>query len=966
MAITAAPGGGNWSAGGSWVGGIAPTAADDVLLTVTSGAITIDGTSGTPNLCRSLDCTGYTGTLTQGSTGVLNIGDASGGKLTLVAGMTYVPNLSSTINFKSTTTGNNITTAGKSLGIIIFNGSGGGWVLQDAITVQGGSQATLTLGTLDTNGQTCSFYGFTMSAGTLTLGASSITASLVTGWTVNGGTLNANTSTITLTATTTPVFAGGGKTYNNVVMNSGSSGASITGANTFANLTITGIVSQTGFLTLSSNQTITTALTINGNSVINRVLIQSNTLGTARTITAASVTVTNADFQDITGAGAGSWNLAAITGLSGDCGGNSGITFTTPATSFWVPSGATSTGSFSAVTRWANASAGVAGTGRAPLPQDTSRFDASSIDAGSRIITQNMVRIGTVDWTGVTNTPAWTKTTNCVFFGSITLVNGMTQSGTNQYTYGGRGSNTFTRASTTWTNQLNINCIGGTLTSQDSFVSSSTFSLTSGNYIANSGGCTFTTASISGSVTRSIDMGSGTWTLSSTGTVWDANLITNLTFTKNSSTINITDTSATSKTVTGGTLTYQNITFTGDNIILASSNTFAGTFAVNNAGRTNGLKITQSTTQTLTAAANCFTTNGFAANLAKLTSTTTTAATLTAPNQAQISVDFMSIDHSTVTQSNTWYAGTNSTDGGVNTRWIFTAPPSAVGADTWLHQYPDIINTKPVRAMYYKVQDPFVINIQAFPQNVDEWEPSYPDLLSRLKNINYAIQTQYVPYIISAPVVTLDMWEPNFPDTIRRRKSIYYDTQFYLPDESIRITSYGWQFDTLDRLPRKRLLYNSDEFNTFLVVTPIVVTMDMWSGYEPDRLNRKPSFYQTNDMNVFVITPPVPPIVPIQGGHYVAYRKRLKRLVDAADQFNQSKYIKQAVQIAQIADEIDISVPLLQEVALAVQQEQILPEIDLSQLQQEISLAIQQLNSLILLNRMNAEDDDITLMMLLH
>jgi hypothetical protein len=68
---------------------------------------------------------------------------------------------------------------------------------------------------------------------------------------------------------------------------------------------------------------------VNGNSATNRVLVFSGTLGTPRTITAANVSVTNADFRDITGAGAGNWNLSAVSGGSGDAGGNSGITFTT-------------------------------------------------------------------------------------------------------------------------------------------------------------------------------------------------------------------------------------------------------------------------------------------------------------------------------------------------------------------------------------------------------------------------------------------------------------------------------------------------------------------------------------------------------------------------------------------------------------------------------------------------------------
>ena len=86
--LTAVAAGGNWSSASTWSPAQVPTAADNCKITGTmTGTVTIDGTAGSPNLCRSLDCTGATHTLSQ--VGVLNIGDGSGGLLKLVAGMTY-------------------------------------------------------------------------------------------------------------------------------------------------------------------------------------------------------------------------------------------------------------------------------------------------------------------------------------------------------------------------------------------------------------------------------------------------------------------------------------------------------------------------------------------------------------------------------------------------------------------------------------------------------------------------------------------------------------------------------------------------------------------------------------------------------------------------------------------------------------------------------------------------------------
>lgn len=44
-----------------------------------------------------------------------------------------------------------------------------------------------------------------------------------------------------------------------------------------------------------------------------------------------------------------------------------------------------------------------------------------------------------------------------------------------------------------------------------------------------------------------------------------------------------------------------------------------------------------------------------------------------------VSADFLSISRSIATGGADWYAGANSTNGGGNTGWIFTAAPSAGG-----------------------------------------------------------------------------------------------------------------------------------------------------------------------------------------------------------------------------------------------------------------------------------------------
>ena len=145
-------GGGNWGTAATWsltsgggATGSVPTAADDVILDAASGNVTINGTSGSPSLCRSLTCTGFTGTLTQGNAAYLQIGDGTTGHYVLSAGMTYSPATTSVTRFVSTTTGNQITYAGKNAGQVVFDGVGGAWTLQDAMTQAANANCIVTL-----------------------------------------------------------------------------------------------------------------------------------------------------------------------------------------------------------------------------------------------------------------------------------------------------------------------------------------------------------------------------------------------------------------------------------------------------------------------------------------------------------------------------------------------------------------------------------------------------------------------------------------------------------------------------------------------------------------------------------------------------------------------------------------------------------------------------------------------------
>ncbi len=312
--------GGNWSAAGTWSatgsGGAdsagPPTASDNVIFELGSGNVTIDATSA----CRSLDCTSgtgnYGGTLTHNAF-VLSIGDATAGAgnvaLKFSAGMTYTAVGALTISFISTSTTQQIVDfVAKNLGAstdVTFNGAGASWQFSSGVTCR---NLTLSAGTLDTNGQTCSWNTFAHSLSTtavLTLGASAITltSSSNSAFLVNATllTVSANTSTWTLSA-------GGFNVSNALNMNGASftlNGSAITLAGTasfiLANLTVNGPATLTGSVALGgSGIYVSGTLTLAGNSVTNRLIVQSNTVGTMRYLAyGTTLTTSNVDFADI-------------------------------------------------------------------------------------------------------------------------------------------------------------------------------------------------------------------------------------------------------------------------------------------------------------------------------------------------------------------------------------------------------------------------------------------------------------------------------------------------------------------------------------------------------------------------------------------------------------------------------------------------------------------------------------------
>lgn len=244
--IVAAAGGGNWTTGATWVGGVAPTAADDVILDATSGNVTIDSGGA---VCRSLDCVGgingeYAGTLTHNAASTLSIGDASAGigniAIRMSSGMTYtLGNIQTSVLALVSTCAmqQSVTWNGKIYGKLSTTGVGGNWQIQD---YNRGSYISFTNGTLDLNDQDTYLNGDFSGTGTLarTLYMGNGTVTLVnsgTPWkftTATNLTFYAEGSTILFTDVTasSKTFQGGGLTYNLFNIVGGGAGAVLFGS----------------------------------------------------------------------------------------------------------------------------------------------------------------------------------------------------------------------------------------------------------------------------------------------------------------------------------------------------------------------------------------------------------------------------------------------------------------------------------------------------------------------------------------------------------------------------------------------------------------------------------------------------------------------------------------------------------------------------------------------------------------
>lgn len=372
-------------AGGSTV----PTAADDVFFDVNSGTGTI--TLSTGNVCRSLNCTGFTGTLVHPAAVTITIGDATAGAgnivLLLTAGMTYTLGDAATSAINIATTSATLQTlafGGKTIGNFTQSGVGGNIALISSMTQASTASVTQSGGTLHYDGVTDNA-GLTHTMGSVLasgnnvksfiFGTTTITlvrstagshisiATAGSNNTVSAGSatfIGAPTSTGRLTYTYTIASVGtlilNGEGERNLVIN------------TIGTLTRNGTNNYFDQINLvaGGTLTITTALNIIAANANSRITVWPNSTAIPSTLvlTGATRNCQHVDWQDIIfNTGGAGLDLSADVGGSGDCGGNvmaggGTLTFTPATTQTWQ---GTSGGNWSDVSKW---------TSRVPLCQD--------------------------------------------------------------------------------------------------------------------------------------------------------------------------------------------------------------------------------------------------------------------------------------------------------------------------------------------------------------------------------------------------------------------------------------------------------------------------------------------------------------------------------------------------------------------------------------------------------------------
>jgi hypothetical protein len=449
----------------------------------------------------------------------------------------------------------------------------------------------------------------------------------------------------------------------------------ISGNYTFANLSISP-TSATGVInaTISNPITVTNTFTLNGASEIRRIFLRGPSNAPVA-LTVGTLSASNADFADITIAG-----TAAGTSVAGggDGGNNTGIVFPAPKTVYWNLTGSQSW----TATGWALTSGGTPAAANFPLLQDTAVFDdagaATTVSTSASV--PNVSNINASGRTLAMTLGLTTGSTAINFYGDLLVGTGVTLSSvTGVPTFVKRGTQSITSNGQTFQTGLTVSNVIGTLQLNDSLTATGPITLTSGTFTAGIYNVTSTTFVSNNSNTRTLNMGSGTWTLSSTGLIWNITTSTGLTLNKQTSNIVFANTTTSARSFAGGGLIYPKITIGG----LTGTSTFTFTDSNNTfdeIASTKTVAHTISFGSTFQRFAN-WTVAGTSGNVVTVNGTSGfNPGRLIYTGSTNVDVNWLlPISIRAFNYSNTWYVGQNSVIAGTNQGLIFSSAPVNFG-----------------------------------------------------------------------------------------------------------------------------------------------------------------------------------------------------------------------------------------------------------------------------------------------
>lgn len=332
---------------------------------------------------------------------------------------------------------------------------------------------------------------------------------------------------------------------------------------------------------------------------------------------------------------------------------------------YWVGGSAAWDGT--ALLKWSTTSGGLGG---AALPTTADDVFFTNLSTGNCIISAGNTGAKSINCTGFAGTISGTA--GLTVAGSVTLVAGMSFSYVGTITITGTG--TLTTAGK-GLGSITINGSGITVTLGDA-LNAGIITLSQGTFNANIYNVTCSILSSSNSNIRTITMGSGLWTLSGTGTIWNTAVTTNLTFNKNTANILLSSTSTLGRTFSAGGLSFNKLTIggaTGTSVFnLVGTPTFSELASTKTVAHT--IRFTASASNMTV---NTWSVTGTVGNIVTVDSNTVGTQRNFNLTNVTSGIDYLSVTDIAVNQANRFYVGVNSTNGGNNLNVIFTAPPNA-------------------------------------------------------------------------------------------------------------------------------------------------------------------------------------------------------------------------------------------------------------------------------------------------